>query len=53
MFSFINVVTIVPCFIPCTFSFFSKTYFMVIVYFTPSVISSDDFVKMMVDMCNP
>ena len=26
---------------------------MLIVYFTPSVISSNDFVKIIVDVCNP
>ena len=53
MFSFINIVNIVLCFILYTFSFFSRTYFMLIVYFTPSVISSNGFVKIMVVVCNP
>ena len=53
MFSFINVAIIVLCFILYIFSFFSRTYFILIVYFTPSVISSDDFVKIMVDVCSP
>ena len=53
MFSFINVVNIVLCFILYTFSFFSRTYFMLIVYFTPSVISSNVFVKIMVVVSNP
>ena len=37
IFSFINVVITVLCFILYTFSFFSKTYFMLIVYFTPVI----------------
>ena len=52
MFSVINVV-IVLCFILYTSSFFSGTHFMLILYFIPSVISSVDFVKIMVDVCNP
>ena len=55
MFSFINVAIIVLCFILYIFSFFSRTYFILIVYFTPSVISSDDCwmsVKIMLDQCN-
>ena len=47
MFSFINVVNIISCFILYTSSFFSRTNFMVIVYFVPSVISSNNFVKIM------
>ena len=53
MFPFINVVIIVFCFILYTFSFFKRTYFVLIVYFAPSVISRDFFVKRMVDVCNP
>ena len=53
MLSFINVVIIISCFILYTFSFFSRTYFMLIVYFTPSLILSDHFVKIVVDVCNP
>ena len=46
MFSFINVVIIVYVVsILYAFSFFSRTYFIMIVYFTPSVISSVDFLK--------
>ena len=52
MFSFISVAIIVLCFILYIFPFFSGTYFILIVYFTPSVISSDDFVKIMLDVCN-
>ena len=51
VFSLINVVIIVSCFIPLTFSYFSRTYFTLIVYFIPSAISS--FVKIMVNVCNP
>ena len=53
MFSFINVVIIDLCFIPHTFSFFSRTYFMLIVHFFPSVILCIDFVKIMLNVCNP
>ena len=51
VFSLINVVIIVSCFILHTFSYFSRTYFILIAYFIPSVISS--FVKNMVNVCNP
>ena len=51
VFPFINVVIIVSCFILHAFSYFSRTYFILIVYFIPSVISS--FVKIMVNLCNP
>ena len=51
VFSLINVVIIVSCFILHTFSYFSRTYFILIVYFIPSVISR--FVKIMVSVCNP
>ena len=50
VFSLINVMIIVSCFILLTFSCFSKTYFILIVYFIPSVISS--FLKIMVNVCN-
>ena len=50
-FPFLNVVIIVSCFIPRAFSYFSRTYFILIVYFIPSIISS--FVKTMVNLCNP
>ena len=54
MFSFINVVIFVSYIIILyTFSFFSRTYFMLAVYFIPTVIASVNFVKMMVDVCNP
>ena len=49
--SFINIVIIVSCFIFHAFPYFSRTYFIQIVYFIASVISS--FVKMMVNLCNP
>ena len=52
IFPFINLVIIVSCFILYTFSFFSRACFMLIVYFTSSGISSDDFVKIMVGVCN-
>ena len=51
MFSFINVVIVISCFILYTFSFFSRTYFILIVYFIPSVISR--FLKIIVNVCNP
>ena len=51
VFSFINVVIIVSCFIIYTFSYFIRTYFILNVYFIPSAISS--FVKIMVNVCNP
>ena len=53
MFSFINVVVMVLCLVLYTFSYFSRTCLMFIVYFIPSVISNVDFVKIMVDVCNP
>ena len=50
LFSFINVVIIVSCFILYTFSFYSITCFMLTMYFIPSVILSIEFVKIMLDL---
>ena len=45
MFSFINVVIIASRFVICNLSFFSRIYFMLSVYYKPSVISSHVFLR--------
>ena len=53
MFSFKNVVIIVLCFILYTFPFLSRIYSMLVVCFIPPLISSNDFVKIRVDVWPP